>query len=81
MTMDKIKLYASLDENGIVENYSTINYSHSVMEYSADDQSITNNTPVIGAKYDPELNAFIPPKPQDGNYVFNTETYSWDLVE
>ena len=65
MSMDKIKLYASLDENGVVENYSTINYSYSVLEYSDNGNMITNNNPIIGAKYDSELNAFIAPKPDE----------------
>lgn len=80
MAMDKQKLYASLDENGIVENFSTINYSHSVMEYSQDDKSITNNGPSVGAKYDTELNAFIPPKP-DPTYILNTKTFEWEPDE
>lgn len=70
------KLFASLDKNGIVENCSTINYSHSIMEYSAD-QSITNNQPQIGATYDAELNVFIPPKP-DETYIWNMAEYAWD---
>ena len=78
MTMNKIKYFASLDENGIVENYSTINYSHSVMEYSVD-KSITNNVPTIGAKYDSNLNGFIPPKESwmDDTWTFDTETLTW----
>ena len=79
MTMENQQLYASLDENGIVENYSTINYSHSVLPYFVEGRLITNNGPFIVAKYDVELNAFIPPKPEDGNYVFNTETFQWEL--
>jgi hypothetical protein len=80
MSMDKIKYFASLDENGIVENYSTINYSHSVIEYSVDDQSVTKNAASIGAKYDLELNAFIPPKEEwvDDTWIFNSETLTWD---
>lgn len=75
--MDKIKYFASLDVNGIVENYSTINYSHSVIEYANNADRITNNYPFIGARYDVELNAFIPPK-LDDTYILNTETYQWE---
>lgn len=78
MAMNKIKYFASLDENGIVENCSTVNYSHSLMEYSVDDKSITKNVAQIGAKYDSNLNGFVPPKPDDETYIFNTETLTWD---
>jgi len=70
------KYFVSFDENGIVENYGLIDYSHSIMEYSAD-QSITNNQPSIGSTYDAEINAFIPPKP-DETYIWNMATYDWD---
>lgn len=75
--MDKIKLFASLDENNVVENYSTINYSYRVMEYGDNDTLSTNNSPQIGAKFDEELNAFISPKP-DPTYILNTETFQWE---
>ena len=78
MALDKTKTFASFNESGIVDHYSTISYSHSIMEYSID-QSITNNQPEIGATYDAELNAFIPPKPKSKEtYIFSTETYQWE---
>ena len=70
--MDKQKIFASLDENGVVENHSSINYSHSLIDCSA-----TNNRPEIGSTYDVELNAFVPPQPPNTDF-FSTETYQWE---
>lgn len=70
------KYFASLDENGIVDCYNRFSYSHQLKEYSID-KSITNNTPIIGAKYDEELNAFIPPCP-DPSYILDTVNYKWN---
>ncbi len=80
MSMDKIKLFVSLDENNIVENYSSINYSHKVMEYCDSNVFHTRNSPMIGATFDENLNAFIPPKSpeMDDTWTFNTETLTWD---
>lgn len=78
--MNKIKLYASLNENNVVENYTTINYSHRVLEYCDCDELCTRNAPCIGAIFDETINAFIPPKEQwmDDTWTFNTETLTWD---
>lgn len=73
MALDKEKIFASLDENGLVENYSSINYSHVLMDCSA-----VNNSPGIGATYDAELNAFVPPQPPNTDF-FSTETYQWEI--
>ena len=73
--MENIKYLASLDENGIVDRYTAVNYSHQLKEYSID-KSITNNEPFIGARYDEELNAFIPPSP-DPTYILDTVNYEW----
>lgn len=84
--MDKIKYFVSLDENGVVENYFTVNYSHSIMEcspnhsgevLSVQNNDITCNGPQIGYTYDSTLNAFIPPKP-DETFILNTKTFDWD---
>lgn len=34
----------------------------------------------VGYYYDEEKDAFIPPKPEDGNWVLNEETYLWEMV-
>lgn len=70
------KYFAALDENGIVVNYTTVDYPHSIIEYSAD-KSITKNQPMIGSSYNPELKAFIPPKPEE-TYILNFTTYNWE---
>lgn len=70
------KFFASLDENGVVNNHTSIDYLQSLIEFS-EDQSITNNLPSIGYTYDEDLNAFIPPKP-DETYILNLETYQWE---
>lgn len=78
--MDKTKLFAALDVNNVVENYSTINYSHRLMEYCDCDQLCTRNSPSIGATFDETINAFIPLKDQwmDDTWTFNAETLTWD---
>jgi len=78
--MDKIKLFVALDENNVVENYSTVNYSHKLMEYCDCENLCTRNHPSIGATFDEELNAFIPPKESwvDETWSFNGETLQWE---
>lgn len=73
--MENVKYFVSLDESGFVDHYTTVNYSHQLKEYSVD-KSITNNEPFIGAKYDEELNAFVPPSP-DPTYILDTVNYEW----
>lgn len=34
----------------------------------------------IGMQYDPVRDAFIPPKPEEGNWVLNENTCNWELV-
>lgn len=46
------------------------------IEYSIDN-SITNNPASIGYKYDANLNAFIPPCPNE-TYILNTQTFEWE---
>ena len=48
----------------------------SVQQFSIDDNSITNNRAEIGYTYDFNLNAFIPPKP-DETYILDTEDFRW----
>jgi hypothetical protein len=47
-----------------------------LFEYSLDN-IITNNRAEIGYTYNKELNAFIPPKP-DETYILNCETFIWE---
>ena len=50
--------------------------THTYIEFSTDN-SITNNQPGMGYKYDESLNAFIPPR-QNDTYILNTETFEWE---
>ena len=34
----------------------------------------------VGFTYDEKRDAFIPPKPQNGEWVFNEDTCNWDMV-
>ena len=34
----------------------------------------------IGFKYDEELDAFIPPKPEEGNWILNEDTCLWQPI-
>ncbi len=49
---------------------------YTTLEYSVDDTTITNNMASIGYVYDSELNAFIPPCP-DETYILNAEDFNW----
>lgn len=42
--------------------------------------NIRKNYAGIGYTYSEELDAFIPPKPSQGNWVLNEETCSWEEV-
>lgn len=35
----------------------------------------------IGFLYDPIRDAFIPPKPEEGNWILNEDTCLWDFIE
>lgn len=58
MDYPNFKHFASVDENGVVVNCVSVEYLHSLIEYSRD-QSVTNNEASIGLIYDKEQNAFI----------------------
>jgi hypothetical protein len=47
-----------------------------ILQYSLDN-TITNNRAEVGYTYNTELNAFIPPKP-DETYILNYETFAWE---
>jgi len=78
--MDKIKVLVSLDVNNVVENCSTINYSHRIIECSDCDELCTKNYPINGSTFDETLNAFIYPKESwmDNTWTFDIETSSWN---
>lgn len=58
----------------------TIPENHTILEYSIDNDSFTNNFASIGSTYDSDLNAFILPQP-DPTYILNTQTYEWEPDE
>ena len=43
--------------------------------------SIRKNYAGIGCIYDPVRDAFIPPKPEEGNWVLNEDTCRWEAVD
>lgn len=43
--------------------------------------SIRKNYAGIGCTYDPVRDAFIPPKPEEGNWVLNEDTCRWEAVD
>ena len=43
--------------------------------------SIRKNYAGIGCTYDPVRDAFIPPKPEEGNWVLNEDTCIWEEVD
>jgi hypothetical protein len=42
---------------------------------------LRKNYPSIGYTYDSDRDAFIPPQPEQGNWVLNETTCRWDPVE
>jgi hypothetical protein len=75
--MDKTKLFVSLDINNVVENWTTISYSHRLVDCEGLN---SKNNPEIGATFDEELNVFISPKESwmDDTWTFNIETFRWE---
>lgn len=77
-----MKYFAVLDENNIVtdanvvEEDSEYEIQENTIPYSID-SSITNNSAAIGYTYNADLNAFIPPRPDD-TYILNTQTFEWE---
>ena len=43
--------------------------------------NIRKNFAGIGYTYDPVRDAFIPPKPEEGNWVLNEDTCRWEEVD
>jgi len=75
--MDKTKIFVSLDANNVVENLSTMGYSHRIIEY---DELSMRNEPGLGQIFDEELNAFISPKESwmDDTWTLNIENLMWE---
>jgi hypothetical protein len=86
--------FAQIDNNNIVLQVLVIPdfQEHRGQQYLANDLNlggvwiqtsynnrIRKNYAGIGYKYDEELDAFIPPKPE-GNYILNEETCLWEEV-
>jgi hypothetical protein len=44
-------------------------------------ENIRKNYAGIGFTYDPIRDAFIPPKPEEGEYIFNEDTCKWEEIE
>jgi hypothetical protein len=67
--------------NGITdweEYYSSIRKQKCVR--TSYNKNIRKNFAGIGYTYNEELDAFIPPKPEEGNWVLNEETCLWEEV-
>lgn len=43
--------------------------------------SIRKNYAGVGYTYDPVRDAFIPPKPEEGNWILNEDTCRWEEVD
>jgi len=87
--------FAQIDNNNIVLQVLVIPdfQEHRGQQYLANDlnlggvwiqtsynNSIRKNYAGIGYKYDEELDAFIPPKPEIGEWNLNEETCLWEEV-
>jgi hypothetical protein len=87
--------FAQIDNNNIVLQVLVIPdfQEHRGQEYLANDLNlggvwiqtsynnrIRKNYAGIGYKYDEELDAFIPPKPEIGEWNLNEETCLWEEV-
>jgi hypothetical protein len=57
-------------------SYNTLNGEH-----SGGGESLRGNYAGRGFFYDEDLDAFIPPKPADGEWVLDEATFSWVEVE
>ena len=72
-----------LDENGKESEQKGIDFC--VAHYGGTwiqtsyNGSFRKNLAGIGYSYDPDRNAFIPPKPTEGPWVLNEETLRWEL--
>jgi len=86
--------YAFLDENNIVTevivgrdetegdwetHYGNIRNQRCVR--TSYNGNIRKNYAGIGYTYDENRDAFIPPKPTDGDYILDDDTCQWILVE
>jgi hypothetical protein len=87
--------FAQIDNNNIVLQVLVIpdSQEHRGQQYLANDLNlggvwiqtsynnrIRKNYAGIGYKYDEELDAFIPPKPEIGEWNLNEETCLWEEV-
>jgi len=82
--------FAELDENNIVLRVMAVHndYEENGAEYcnnlfggrwiqTSYNANFRKNYAGIGYFYDPERDAFIPPKPKEGNWVLDEETCGW----
>lgn len=74
-----------LDENGKESELVGISFCQSLFGgntkwvQTSYNGNFRKNYAGIGFTYDLQKDAFIPPKPNDGNWIFNEETCNWYL--
>lgn len=73
--------YVGNPDEWIRTSYNTrggVHYDPATGQPSADQsKALRKNYAGVGYTYDPDVDAFIPPKPYD-SWTLNTETYLWD---
>lgn len=73
------------DGKWLQTSYNTIggvHYDPETGQPSADQsKAIRKNYAGIGFTYDYGLDAFVPPRPVEGNWVLNEQTCLWEFVE
>jgi len=56
------------------------NFRNQVCKRTSYNENIRKNYAGIGFYYDEELDAFIPPKPENGEWVLNLDTCKWESI-
>jgi hypothetical protein len=78
------EVITGIDETELIEGLTPEtwygNFRNQVCKRTSYNNNIRKNYAGIGYTYNQTLDAFIPPKPTEGNWVLNEDTCQWEEV-
>lgn len=81
-TMLVVEVFVGKDETDTTHNWEQYYAPEGmIVRRTSYNGNIRKNYAGIGYLYDADRDAFIPPKPDDGDWVLNDETCRWEPVD